>query len=329
MPKFDQQPKTSREGSTVNAAPVAMRLRVASLSAGCPRRAPIRRGPQPALHSVSHLHVDPVAPPPVERIAAKQQAVVRGASARKKSTSPPHHIVAVSSIAVAPASLQGMKDLRARRSLSSSISPPQQHGNENAGPQHSQRGSKSRDGSPMPSICVSAQPVKQTAAANTPLVAPRIFGSSVQGNVSLPPSAANKKSTLAAVVQGLPVPASAMKTEDDTTQRLRAEVATLSERNIDLEIDNANMAARVLELEGESSLLKASLSEWRRKYASLEMQLQFQETGNARKLEEEKALLMKTLQEQVAGQWTTVKEKFDEKERGYLQRILELEARLK
>jgi chromosome segregation ATPase len=108
--------------------------------------------------------------------------------------------------------------------------------------------------------------------------------------------------------------------------QLRQELSEASAKNLDLELDHANVSARVLELESEASLLKASLAEWRRKYSSLEQQLEVQERDFKRRLDDEKAALMESLRGEVAEQLKTIKSKWDAREQELLRAAGQLPA---
>lgn len=103
-------------------------------------------------------------------------------------------------------------------------------------------------------------------------------------------------------------------------------IDSLSARNMDLEIDHANMTSHVLELEGTVDQLKAAIAEWRRKYASLEQQLQVQENDFERRMQDERQSLTLQIQEEVQNHMLGLKEKWAAKEAAYEATIAELAA---
>ena len=280
--------------------------RIASLSAGCPRRAPIRRTIGTILQVMPH-HADPasssnppsrrqsqagtpttaVVPSLLQRKSNSPPAV--GATTGRKSGSPPSH----GALSITTPPVQSLQMIEKGRSKSRS--------QENAAPGCSQpgNGSRSRQSSPAPitPATVNVLPSSAKLQMANPLPPPKIkFG---PGGDAAP---ADASSALAAA----------------QIAKLRHELDSLTLKNIDLELDHANVSARVLELEAEGSLLKGSLAEWRRKFASLEQQLEFQERDFNRRLVEEKAALMESLQAEVAVQLKQLKSKWDEREQELL-----------
>lgn len=143
-----------------------------------------------------------------------------------------------------------------------------------------------------------------------------------------PPSASTASGTAGttgpATLASVVAPLAAANDKDSKIKEQRSMIDSLSARNIDLEIDQANMTAHVLELEGTIEQLRASVAEWRRKHQSLEQQLDVQERDFERRLAEERSLLTAQLQEEVQQHLVAMKEKWDAKEAAYKSHIAAL-----
>lgn len=111
--------------------------------------------------------------------------------------------------------------------------------------------------------------------------------------------------------------------KDAKINEQRSMIDDLSARNMDLEIDHANMTAHVLELEATVDELKANVAEWKRKYGSLQQQLQVQEGEFERRLTEEREALTIQLQEEISQHVMGLKEKWAAREAEYEAKLAE------
>jgi hypothetical protein len=323
IPQFNA---SSGEGTTTVTPAGGAGRRIASLSAGCPRRAPIRRAFGTILQ-VMPSHADPNANPSSGRIPTASNPSSR---LQSRATSPVNQPQQQATAAPRKSSSPGTTATNGvATKLLKSHSPPQSlHRIEIArSKSRSQenedgtaltaaaagRNSRSRQPSPSPITpsCAALQ-TQKPATSNAVLLPPpkiKFLPSQVNGaNSTVGTEAALKATQEAAELQAA----------NQKIAKLQQELAEFAGRNLDLELDHANVSARVLELEAEGSLLKASLAEWRRKHASLEQQLEVQERDFKRRLDEEKQALMEALQAEVAGQLKALKAKWDEREQELL-----------
>jgi hypothetical protein len=98
----------------------------------------------------------------------------------------------------------------------------------------------------------------------------------------------------------------ALFNERSANEKMKVELEDANRRCVEYELDATNSAVRVLELESDVRMLKNGIAEWRRRYQSLEQQLQTQEDSFAARLRAEKQEQLDELQAQVAAHWEGV-----------------------
>ena len=272
--------------------------RRSSLSAGCPRRGPARRGAAGGASVATQMaaarraHADAFTASTTDAIeaavAAPLSAVDANTASRNAALCPDAKKAMVSAMLARPAATAAATTEMTTAGAAAALSGAN---DENVNPN-------------LPTPSTACAPVVVSLASAVPL----------NTTAAAPPAKPAD-----------PLPSALEKQLAAKVKDLRSELDAVSGRNIDLEIDNANISARVLELEAEAVTMRDGIAEWRRRYQSLEQQMACQEESFKDKLSDERASLVANMKEEVEAQFAALKGRFAEREAQLEARIAELE----